>query len=339
MGTKLTPILLAIIGLLSSFLLFQNCAGGTAPNDKGYNLASVDGDDEVLNEEDAEDEALAITSFSPLEIAIAGKTDLDLFGVGFRVTDKIYINDVLCPSSFVSSSELTCNVPAVATAQSTMIRVERADGSESVEKAGFRYVLNPAPVTPLCSRASTSKVTVEQTIDFPATTAQCKWGLNGNLTKAAGGVRARREITRNIKLPSKAEVCDASIRFRDNSYQFDDTMFLTLNGRVLMASHGFVDQLAVDPVNRLRIYDFANVLISKSANGTYCPSGDTCRVVGAVGTNREVDVIPSLATIRKALTVSKTGTHTFRLIVTGDDDDTDCMQNGIRGTVEIVYDL
>ncbi|MDR9853362.1 IPT/TIG domain-containing protein [Paenibacillus sp. VCA1] len=80
-----------------------------------------------------------ITSISPNNGSKAGGYIINVYGTNFASTTKVYVNNVIAPSTFYGATQLLIRVPASSVTGPVTIKVENADGQIFEAVNGFTY--------------------------------------------------------------------------------------------------------------------------------------------------------------------------------------------------------
>ncbi|MDR0268707.1 IPT/TIG domain-containing protein [Paenibacillus sp.] len=86
-----------------------------------------------------------VTSVTPNSGLILGNESIKINGSHFIDGAKVYFNNTLISSTFVSDTELSATTPSWAKAESVKVKVINPDGQEAALDSGYKYV-NPKPV-------------------------------------------------------------------------------------------------------------------------------------------------------------------------------------------------
>lgn len=183
-------------------------------------------------------------------------------------------------------------------------------------------------------------------LSFP-TRVGCEWDSNGNLGYSDVHIQARSEEAKSIVLPTNSVLCNMEFDFAEqNSFKYDDHIFLTLNNRILMTTAADVfDREYLDSDSSGFIYNWSK-LVGKvqDVGGTnvYC-NGVTqesdCELPptnSTTGGKFSINIPKS--TIQEIMVNTGKTTHELKLITTGDNDpDSDCGHDGVSVRVTITY--
>lgn len=215
------------------------------------------------------------------------------------------------------------------------------------------------PVTPVVDEcASKQWITQRETLTFNADSRSCDWSTNGNLSPIDGWIRARREQTQNITLPDNAVLCDVNIDFNiaanTNDFFYDDFLIFALDDVVLSNPQPLESQWSLNEIE-LPVYNWYkiqgmkidwsamrnNTCLGQSQGLSYCniPAHDGSIAKGDLRMRFDSEIIQAIM----AQDINQR-THTFKLIVTGDDNNAgslyqqhDCHHSGISFEVEAKY--
>ncbi len=203
-------------------------------------------------------------------------------------------------------------------------------------------------------------VTTEDVVDHCATAAaqtqtfrlvfeekdeSCAWKKNGNKSKKDGKVRARAEEYFNIALGEGDLLCDLSVSSPVQNLRFDDELFVTFNDLILLSSYNYNSHFdVVDPESEdlTHIYSWENLIGGfnpgkTSYDSTYClgegEEGSSCQVPNSQTTGAFSLMLSEEKGAMLGLSALEHGSADIGLIVTGDNDNSDCQHT------EIVLDV
>jgi hypothetical protein len=328
----------SVVGLLALSMAFQNCA---QPSD----IAEQDlVGSKSSSSESPSANAIDVTSIYPTSSVLAGGVQINIYGKNFQATDTVTVGGVACPGkAFVSPVEIDCIAPPMTAAGNVSIVVARADQSAKKQVNGFSYIQPPADHVP-CAADSTLKHTLNAIISFPSTGAvACNYGT---AVAKPGYAVARGEYISRFSLPSNAVICDGHVSVQNADFMANDHFILSLNNRVLAtSSSALIVGLDPDPATSFRMYTWSKVAGVAYNTTPYCAqSGSVHPPAFCVDTplatagHRSIHFEPTLTGIKAGLAAVASGSHFFRLTVVGDGTSTDCMHNGLVGSIQITYD-
>lgn len=155
---------------------------------------------------------------------------------------------------------------------------------------------------------------------------QCPFGQNDNDNKASGTYSARLERRFDIQIPSSRVVCSMDIDSRQQKFQYDDHLFLTLNNNVLVASRGIPTGKFTKNPNGFFSYDWSKIRGTKASSDMICATDATCELPKTETTGLFSFKMSEDA--NKRLFSSLAGQQiSLNMIITGDDNPpTDCGQ-------------
>lgn len=227
----------------------------------------------------------------------------------------------------------------------------KPDSDSMIQTSGNGQVVNTLTieqVQDLC--ANGVQQTSTQEIFFPDPKVNCLWGQNGNLEKRNLFIQARREDTVSLANLRDKVVCDVNFIFPEQYMHFDDEIFMTFDGIVLLASNKrYVTDTFMERVGKFYRYNWSKLVgasWSSQSSGLdkYCvgeanalgscgvPASDT---VGKMTLNIDSSVVQDLF-----LQAKKLDRYDFAWITTGDNDDStasemnDCRHSDYKFLVE-----
>jgi len=199
----------------------------------------------------------------------------------------------------------------------------------------------PADVTAYCAEGNLRAF--DTTISFGASSG-CAWGADGNLDAEEGVYTARAETFLEVPDLVDAAICSLDMDF-SSGFEFDDDLFLTWNGAVLLTNQGGVlDNLGT--WERYPIWSWTD-LVEFAFPGPFqqqqfCAGADEglaeCELpsvsgggVGGGGTwSGDLEYDPDAEVVAElAWRALELGTPEVGLVVTGDNDDTDCTHTAL----------
>ena len=93
----------------------------------------------------------------------------------------------------------------------------------------------------LACKAAAASGSIKRTsvpINFPSA-IECAWNMDGNLSRLDGKIRARREQFQPMAIANARRVCDMRFDFPTQQMEYDDEVFILLNGYVLAMSQDY----------------------------------------------------------------------------------------------------
>lgn len=214
----------------------------------------------------------------------------------------------------------------------------------------------PAPLAPepalltSCAQAAAANAVQSaiQNVSFPATTGTgCAWGLNENLGRGSGRLRARTEQVVPLHLPAGAVLCEMSISSSEGTIRYDDLFFLTFNGYVIAANSAqgvsAMDKETVSAGARsvdIHKYDWLRYRNISAAQANYC-AGESQGISSCSWPSSErsgafhLRYNPEL--VRRISEKTAQWQQKFAFVVTGDDDGSDCQHTGLNLNVAVKY--
>ena len=197
------------------------------------------------------------------------------------------------------------------------------------ESGSYQDCPEPQPLTP-------------QTLTFPETLEECRWDLYGNLGPAAADYQARTEQDISLDVSTDVILCSLEIESLESGLHFDDHLILTFNDIMLLASSRM--DAVMDTMEEFFLYDWgdlAGTAGSTITDETFCASETATCELPSSETVGNVDLsFTDLGNRRllEAARIVSTGNYAFGLIITGDNDSSDCQHNGLSLEVRLTYE-
>ena len=184
-----------------------------------------------------------------------------------------------------------------------------------------------------CAKATE---TTKSSINFPARKG-CSWSQNGNLNKNNGHLTARESQESLIDIPDGVLVCGISMTSIETNVTYDDGLIMALNNNLLFSKS--VPRIRnLDKKNDLYQWDWNNLDVGESWDdkpNDYCLGECTIPETQTTGSFSY-----SLTEKDSAAVIVNNGRENdlnFKLIITGDDNDSDCSHSGLSFEVEVLY--
>lgn len=186
-----------------------------------------------------------------------------------------------------------------------------------------------------CDGANVSTRTVQ--VIFEEQTETCAWGVQGNRSTRDGVVRARAEKFVDLPLNQNELICSVGLSSTTQQITFDDELFLTFNGIVLLSSYDYNDRFPSYENNEnvtSYLFDWDR-LIGGFNPGPNSPAQEYCLGSGEPGAFCSIPKTQSVGSFALALSdrdsallgysAKKNQEAKVGLVVTGDNDSsTDC---------------
>jgi hypothetical protein len=175
---------------------------------------------------------------------------------------------------------------------------------------------------------------------FPDAGKTCKWHKGENLGKRNGYNQALRRQIANLNLPNNAKICDVDFNFPEQKFLFDDIFYLTLND-VVLASNGLFSLSQAPDGNQEFDWNTAKGMkfprnFNKLTDQNYC-FGETsgkgkCQwplteKQGKIILDFDSDIIRKISSSKNEI----------EMIVSGDNDRSDCRHSGLNFNVKVDY--
>lgn len=171
----------------------------------------------------------------------------------------------------------------------------------------------------------------------------CAFGMNDNLSRKDGWIRAYLRQNQDITLPAGATLCGFSMEPTNKAMHYDDEMFFLIENRILVATKDYTDYFQSDGLFHTFSWD---ALVNKVYNqfdqrGLYCagqeqglsqcqlPPTDT---TGSIDLRFSAELSNSLAQL-----LQKQEVLHFSWVTTGDNDDSDCRHTALSLPMVIHY--
>ncbi len=217
----------------------------------------------------------------------------------------------------------------------------RPNGAASTEEENQRII----EVERNCNTLTHQQL--NQTINFPSnwnvshSTTLCQWEHG----YGAGLIMARNEETKSFQLPPGAQLCDVSFSIQNQTFQYDDMFLLNFNDVVLVSAasffHGFTkwqgydlyDWSSLDGVGHPAEYNSNSFIYCAGAN-----SGLGSCTVPPTESSGNFSLSYDDSLIQRIGLRGGGSTHTFKLVVTGDDNpDIDCRHEALSFNINATY--
>jgi hypothetical protein len=232
--------------------------------------------------------------------------------------------------------------------------VEGGDASLTYKDSGGLTEQNVESVEALeelCENNEPETVLLD--VFFPAVSAGCDWGENGNLPMAQGRVTGRQEQRVTLELPQNGIICDLGFEFdsidpsfeQQEQFTYDDNFFLSFNDVVLAASYGPMVLQNFTNERGLYRYDWEKLKgfeFGFEAAPTYCigaEEGLSECTIPPPETNGTISLAFGGALVRQLSYVAiEEKRFEFMLATVGDNDpQTDCSHEAFGFQVEVRY--
>lgn len=176
---------------------------------------------------------------------------------------------------------------------------------------------------------------------------QCSWGQDGNSSKKDRVVRARSEEYFSIEWSENELLCDLAVSSPLQSLRFDDELFVTFNDVILLSSYNYNErfQSALPESGQEAFrYDWQDLRGGYNAgttnyDSTYClgegAPGADCQVPNSQTTGAFSLTLAEESSALLSLSALETRRADVGLIVTGDNDSSDCKHTQIILDVQI----
>jgi hypothetical protein len=175
-------------------------------------------------------------------------------------------------------------------------------------------------------------------------TAGCSWGQGGNLEEEEGLYRARAEQEDVYTPPSGYQICDIRFDFESDSgngvsgiWGYDDDFILTLNDRVLVASHASMVS-GMTPVSNSYIYDWGAVKNTQQnfeVDYFYFGSVSEFYAPAPPGVGVSYMYVGSNALDPHRLHAISENEIRMMMVTFGDNETYDCFNNGFYTNIEV----
>jgi hypothetical protein len=166
---------------------------------------------------------------------------------------------------------------------------------------------------------------------------QCPFGMGDNAPKNDGKYAARLEFNQGLNLPADRKLCGINPSAATQSINYDDHLFVNLNGFVLLASRGIPSEFAPD-ASGFRKYDWAKLVNTERGSNVKCGEGVTCQIPATETTGNFAFSLSEDAR-KKLFTAIGDKPLQYSVVVTGDNNSsTDCkLQNDLTLTLNYSY--
>ncbi len=201
----------------------------------------------------------------------------------------------------------------------------------------------PTVELPPATCDNTTPTSRQVQIVFEENLEGCFWGEQGNLDPVDGIITARLEETKELSLQPGETLCSLSVSAQEDFLIFDDELFLTLNDAVMLSSYDYSDRFNSE--NGLFIYNWNQLTQAYNPGpnddpNPYClgeadAQGSSCNVPQTTTVGRFSMSIGGDAAARLATRVKEQERATLGLIISGDDEDTDCKHSKITLNVTL----
>jgi hypothetical protein len=187
----------------------------------------------------------------------------------------------------------------------------------------------PVPVPlPLPQSPCDSKPQKDGVVEILLTSNQgqtCPFGQGDNNSAKSAVHAARIERAFAANIPGGREICRMSASADNQVTRYDDVLFLSLNGNVILSSSAASTARKVLQSNGYRRYNWSSIRGSSrdsNSRDQYCAEGVSCSVPRSEQNgNFSFDISNDAA---RRLFGSLAGNLSFQLAITGDNDATDC---------------
>jgi hypothetical protein len=188
---------------------------------------------------------------------------------------------------------------------------------------------NPALV-----KSDVVKVTIPKNIPDVDGGLRCPFGKNDNNNEAGGLYSARIERKFDINIPAGRVVCSMKAGSQQQTIEYDDHLFLTLNNHVLISSRGIPTSSFQKATNGFYLYDWSKIRGTKNSSSLLCADGTTCQIPKTQTTGAFAFEMSEAA--NKAIFSSLANQPLFfTMVLTGDDNPPiDCAQH-----MDIIMDV
>jgi len=176
------------------------------------------------------------------------------------------------------------------------------------------------------------------TIYLPALSPNCPFDSADNLSQDGGVFAARVEQSYSFELPPGTQLCGFSLSGSNEDFYYDDELMLLLNDVPLIGSVNFASQFEIEEglprYDWLRIRGKSTEEVGEEAT---CIAGATACQIPGTQSNGEINVAFDIITNTRLAGTSDNGTYEFKIVVTGDNDESlDCSHSGL--TLQVSYD-
>ncbi len=209
-----------------------NTPPSTTANTVDVTIKNPDGTSTTVRQAFSYVLAPEIMSISPNKGLTLGNESVTIRGKHFINGAKVYFNNTLVTSTFVSESELTLTTPSWNVAETVKVKIINPDGQEAILDAGYMYVY-PAPII--------ASITPNQ------------GEISGNLVlDVRGGYfqNGAKVYFDNVELPSVIFYSNSQLKVRTPSWSNQDVVDVKVvnpDGQEASLSDGFSYVLPVAP--------------------------------------------------------------------------------------------
>jgi hypothetical protein len=182
--------------------------------------------------------------------------------------------------------------------------------------------------------------TTSEVVTLPPLTTECAWSEFGNLSMASGRIRARNEQYVALSIPPELTLCSLEFESHSESFLYDDLLLMTLNDIVLMST--FHGEINLTPVAEFYRYDWSSLVNTRHDSyewSTYCAAGALdCELPASDTTDTLSLSFGEAGTLRLLDVASGSWPYTFGLVITGDDNGSDCQHTGLEVEISYAYE-
>ena len=178
------------------------------------------------------------------------------------------------------------------------------------------------------------------TVDMPALTERCPFGIDDNGDMRDDFFVARAEQTVPLSLPEGIDLCALEISVTTEEFYFDDHLLFLFNDFVLVSDLAFQEFLPER--DGLAIYEWESISgleHTSVADGPRCIAGAVeCNVPGTQSTGSVALSFEEETNRRLLADAATSGRYEFTAVVTGDDNpEIDCQHSGLPLEVRYRY--
>ncbi|MEI8025243.1 MAG: hypothetical protein WCI18_02735 [Pseudomonadota bacterium] len=199
-------------------------------------------------------------------------------------------------------------------------------GEERIGQSGDGDAKAIASLANLCSSGVMKTRSI--VVNIPSNSgAKCPFGQGDNLGESNGKITARIEKDFPLDIPKSHKVCGMKADASNQPMRYDDHLFLTLNGNVLLASTTEADKFLTGS-NGFKQYDWNKIKGQDSSDPpSYCGPGLTCKLP-RTQVEGDFNFTISQDASSKIFGPLLGSDLKFSLILTGDNDpSSDCQLN------------
>lgn len=230
------------------------------------------------------------------------------------------------------SSDANSATDGTSTADGNSAADANSAADEKMREAAAKAI---ASLANLCSSGVMKTRSI--VVNLPSNSgAKCPFGQGDNLGEIAGKITARIEKDFPLDIPKSHKVCAMKADASNQPMRYDDHLFLTLNGNVLLASTTEADKFLTGP-NGFKKYDWTKIKGQDSSDPpSYCGPGLTCKLPR---TQVEGDFYFSISqdASTKIFGPLLGSDLKFSLILTGDNDPSSDCQLSTSHKVNVSY--